>query len=32
MVELADTQDLGPCALKCVGSTPTGRTIKIKST
>ncbi len=27
MAELADAQDLGSCAFRCVGSTPTTRTI-----
>lgn len=26
MVELADTQDLGSCAVRCTGSTPATRT------
>ena len=28
MVKLADTQDLGSCIARCVGSSPTSRTIK----
>ena len=27
MVKLADTQDLGSCIARCVGSSPTSRTI-----
>ena len=27
MVELADTQDLGSCAVRCAGSSPVARTI-----
>ncbi len=29
MAELADAQDLGSCAVKCVGSSPTARSVNL---